>query len=362
MLLERDRAQEAWSAVRPTLDVERLERGSAALLGLLYERLQEWGSTEPFLPKLKGLYRYIWYGNQIGLRALEDALGTLRHAGVQTIAFGDAALVVAHYRRHGVRPLNQPAVLVPLRWRPEALTALQRNGWAVAGGPSGRSARVVRRGGDRRGVVVHWQLSMELEPLGGPTAERFWWAAQPAQVHGAETSVLAPTDELLRVCVDGARSSSTSRVQWLADALTILGGPRREVDWDRLAEDAIARRCSLRVRDALAYLAGALEAPVPEGTLRELRNAPTTGRERLAHRISGRGGPLLGNVPSTTAAHLVATRDARLVTSLATLPRFVRAEWGVRRRLQLPAAVVRKIAGVVADAWNSRRHHRISAS
>ena len=93
MLLDDERAEESWRALRPTIDIQRLERGSASLLRL-YERLHEWGSQDEFVPRLKGVYRFIWYGNNVGLQALADVVSTLHEGGVQTMALDDAALII----------------------------------------------------------------------------------------------------------------------------------------------------------------------------------------------------------------------------------------------------------------------------
>ena len=41
---------------------------------MLYEKLQKRGSTEEFVPRLKGVYRQVWYRNQLGLEVLHDLL------------------------------------------------------------------------------------------------------------------------------------------------------------------------------------------------------------------------------------------------------------------------------------------------
>jgi hypothetical protein len=355
-LLDQERSVQAWQLLKPTLDIQRLERGSVVLLPLLYEKLQERGSTEAFVPRLKGVYRQVWYRNQLGLDALQDVLSSLRDAGVEAIVLGEGALITRYYGRLGVRPLDRPSVLV----RPErvaaALDALAQSGWDVPPRGSGRSRQVERvLAGRRRSCAVYRSVLRELELSTDTDGARFWDAARATEVRGVQTSTLDTTHEFLWTCIAGARTGSASRVQWIADAFTILQVAGSEIDWQKLVAEAITLRSTLRLRDALFYLTDALDAPIPEAALRELEATPSTGRERFAHRIAGRGGALLGNLPPAVAGHVVATRDEGVLRAALTLPRALRHEWGLDHVGQLPAAAARRGVAAVAAA-RARRH------
>jgi hypothetical protein len=355
-LLDQERSEQAWQLLKPSLDIQRLERGSVVLLPLLYEKLQERGSTEAFVPRLKGVYRQVWYRNQLGLDVLQDVLSALGAAGVEAIVVGEGALIARYYQRLGVRPLDRPSVLVRPDRAAAALDALARSGWDASPRGSDRWREVERAGpGNRRSCAVYWRALGELELSTDLDGARFWDAASPTEVRGVQTSTLGSTHELLWACLGGARTGSTSRVQWVADALTILQVAGSDVDWEKLVAEAVALGWALRLRDALAYLAAALEAPVPQTALRELEDTPSGGRERLAQRIAGHGGTLLGNLPATVAVHVVATRDQRMLRSALTLPLALRREWGLDHVGQLPAAAARRGAAVVAAA-RARRH------
>jgi hypothetical protein len=355
-LLDQERSVQAWQLLKPSLDIQRLERGSVVLLPLLYEKLQERGSTEAFVPRLKGVYRQVWYRNQLGLDALQDLLSTLRDAGVDAIVVGEGALIARYYRRLGVRPLDRPSILVRPDRAAAALDALVRSGWDTSHRGSERWREVERaRAGKRRSCAVHWRALGELELSTDLDGVRFWDAACPTEVRGVQTSTLDTTYELLWACLGGARTGSTSRVQWIADAFTILQVAGSDVDWQKLVAEAVALGWALRLRDALTYLTAAFEAPVPEAAMRELEATPSSGRERLAQRIAGHGGTLLGNLPATVAVHLVATRDEGPLRAALTLPRALRREWGLDHVGQLPAAAARRGAAAVAAA-RARRH------
>jgi hypothetical protein len=360
-LLENEQGERAWSELNPKLDIQRLEAGSTVLLPLLYERLRDKPAADPFVPRLKGVYRYVWYRNQVAMRALLEMLALLRGAGIEAIVFGGAALVARYYRSLGVRPIDEAAVLVRPRQRQDATTVLKQAGWSIARG-SGRSQGLQpAAAGDGRMAALHWQLPVELEPAGHERwEEEVWRDADASDIQGTPTLTLHPSDELLLTCVGGARSSSTSNVQWIPDAMTILRISGSDIDWEALTDKAVRRRRMLPLLEALRYLNEALYAPIPQSVLRKLELTPVTRRERLAQRISGRGGVMLGNLTTTVGAHIVASQDESLVRTALTLPNFVRAEWGVERVSQLPVAAARRSVAAVSGARARHRTRRLA--
>jgi hypothetical protein len=357
-LLDEERSVQAWLLLKPSLDIRRLERGSVVLLPMLYEKLQERGSTEEFVPRLKGVYRQVWYRNQLGLDVLHDLLRALHDAGEESVVIDEAALIARYYGRLGVRPLGRPSVLVRRERSGAVLDALVPSGWVASTRGSWRWREVERvRAGTRGSCAVHWRPPSGLELPSDSYGDRFWDGAQATDLRGAETRTLDTTRQFLWTLVAGARASTVSRVQWVADAFTILRVAGPQVAWEQLVDEAVEVRSGLRVHDALAYLATALDAPVPNDVLRELAAAPSTRRERLAHQLAGRGGMIFGNLPATVAGHIVTTRDDGLLRSAITLPRTLRREWGLDHVGQLPAAAARRSVAVVAAARAHRQAH-----
>ncbi|HET8651950.1 MAG TPA: nucleotidyltransferase family protein [Gaiellaceae bacterium] len=360
-LLKDERGARAWSELRPRLDIQRLEAGSTVLLPLLYDRLREQDDADRFLPRLKGVYRYVWYRNQVAMKALLEMLTALRGAGIESIVFGGAALVTRYYRGLGVRPIDEAAVLVRPSLRDDAVTVLTRAGWSIAD-DSGRSRRMQPSGArDGRMAALHSRLPVEFEPAGDQVSEEeVWRHADVSDVRGTPTLTLDPSDELLLTCVGGARSGGTSNVQWIPDAMTILRVAESDIDWETLISKAVLRRRSLPLLEGLRYLTEELDAPIPGWVVKELGTTTVTRRERFAHRISGRGGRLLGNLPATVGAHVVASQDQSVLRAVLRLPDFVRAEWGVDRFSQLPAAAARRSVTALSQARAHRRSRRLA--
>jgi hypothetical protein len=282
-----DASAEAWRQLRPQLELDRLELGSFPVLPLVHRQLEQLEVDDPYMPRLAGIRRRTWAMNQLELDAVTPTLRSL-----------DGPIVVngwqfpAHYYGgdFGLRPV-------------EGLEVLERFAWEFSTP-------------DREPDLETIEITL------GETKAR----------------ALAPTDELLRVCLAGARTSVPPNILWLADALAVL---RVEIDWDRVVRHALRLRAMLRLRDALVYLRHELGAAVPEEAIRELEAHPPRRREALAHARAGR------NPRVVAPRFLQVTADRPLPAALVALPTFLRDELGLKRRSQVPIEVVRRRFGPV---------------
>jgi hypothetical protein len=86
-----------------------------------------------------------------------------------------------------------------------------------------------------------------------------------------------------------------------------------------------------------------------------LQRIPATGRDRLAYRLDGTGGGLLGELPRTVAAYVRSSDGTRPLRSALGLPGFLRVAWNVDHSWQLPLVAARKGAATLAAKANRRR-------
>jgi hypothetical protein len=360
-LLEGEPSASAWSGLRPSFDLDDPDPASQALLPLVYRQLDRLGIEDPALPKLRGIYRRTWYINQLLLDRLKGALEAVQESGVDPLVVGSWELPARYYGDLGLRAVAALHVLV----RPERVAgagrALSEAGWTGPLEPSEsflRSrhyARFERANGDA--CLVYWRLFHEFsDPERGLEAEDLWEHPIGLELGGVSARALSPTDELLNVCVSGARMTNWQSVTWVADAIAVIRAPDSAIDWERLVRQAKRLRATLRVHDAASFLRQELDAAVPVEVLDDLRETPTRRREMLAHRAAGTRLGLLGATPETLTRFLRLTADASLPRALAGLPTFLRDEWGLERRSQVPFAAARKgVAKIAERARASRR-------
>jgi hypothetical protein len=312
----------AWTAARPQIDVDRLPSELHRLIPLLAKVLTARGVDDPELPRLKGVYQFSWYRNQLLFADAATLLAVLEAAGVPTMLLRGAAMVVAYHGDAGARPMNDLDVLV----RPSQVEH--------------REAAVTLRNRQGRVVRLHWQPSRNM-PLPDVAREPMWQRSIEVTLGHTATRVPDPADYLVQACIDGARANSGSTLRWITD-VTVLLGAVPDLDWDLLASEARRHHVSLLVAEALRYLVETLDVDVPRAAIGAMAAAPTSPRERVAHRLSLTTSPRVTSAAELLGRFTRMTADLPLPRAAATAPTFLQTMLGVERRRDLPVAVARK--------------------
>jgi Uncharacterised nucleotidyltransferase len=350
---------EAWQMLRPTFDLDRVEPTLYALLPLVHRQLDREGVADPLMPRLRGIYRRTWYGNQLLLGRLADPLQAVEESGADPIVVSTWELPALHYRDFGLRRVDALRVLV----RPERLEAAARaladSGWeepprAPKSRPQAGHGAQFHKNGDQ--CFLQWRLSHEFtDPARGLEPVDVWAAAVELPLGGATARALGPADELLNVCLSGARRSNWPSVVWIADAISVLRSADSQVDWNRVVRQATRLRATLRLHEALRLLREELDAPIPDAVLEELDGVEVLHRERVAFRADCARWRLLGGPPESLTRFLRVTAHRPLGAALAELPGFLRDEWGLERRSQVPVSAARKSLSRAARLTGRRR-------
>jgi Uncharacterised nucleotidyltransferase len=356
---EGDRSANAWLRLRPSFDLDRLESSSYVLLPLLYEQLNKLGIEDQLLPKLRGICRRTWYLNQLHLDRLKPALERVGKSDVDALVVGSWEFPICYYRDLGLRAVSELNLLVRPPSVGRAARALREAGWT---GPMETSESFLRsrhcvrfEGVNGAACVLSWRLFHEfVDPARGREPEDLWEPSIVFSLGGVEARALCPTDELLNVCVSGARASSWPTITWLVDAMAVLRASDSAIDWARFVRQARRLHTTSRALDATSFLRQELGAPIPSHVLEELQETPVRRRERLAHRAAAARWPLLGVPPETLPRFLRLTAAESVSQALAHLPVFLRDEWGLERRSQVPFTAAKKALARLAARRTAR--------
>jgi len=350
---------EAWERWRSSTDIEHLDIGSHRLLPHLYRNLQDQGVKDPLMLTFKGVYRRTWYDNQLLFHAVSTLLLTFRDAGIETMVLKGAALAILHYKDCGLRPMNDFDVMVRVGQTSAAIDLMRRLGW----NPMPRSPEALTESylsivnshgfthSAGRECDLHWHLFPECCELDADND--FWDQSVPLQVHEALTRSLAPTDQLLHVCVHGAEWNPIPPLRWAADAMMIMS--TAVIDWDRLVAQARKRRLILPLRDTLDYLHQQLAAPVPSKVLQSLHNIQASRLERAEYKYKTENyeAKPLGYLPVLWFRYLRLEGSDRPLHKLLGFVKYLQRFWGADHLRQLPfyAALmgVRKIRLMVSS-------------
>jgi len=360
-----DRGFAAWAEWRDKEpDLAKVEPGSLRLLPLLYRNLGARLAGDPEAAWLKDLYRASWTANQLGLRVGRRAIEALRATGTEVLVLKGAALVGSVYGDLGARPMGDIDLAVPPPRIGEAVRALQGAGLtAIEGNPERLLAArhsLAFRDADSQEVDLHrgmlWHPGLD---------EEFWHGSIEAEVAGAPVRILNPADQLLHVCAHGAAWNPVHPVRWAADAFKTLEAAEGGFEWDRLIAMAELGRLSLPLRNALAYLATELRAPVPARVADELGAIPVSGSERRAHEA-------IAQAPSSRRStailwwfwerHRAESRNEDRRPTPAGLVRHLQSFWGLERATLVPGYAARRLLRRSVDSPPSKSRARAATT
>jgi hypothetical protein len=355
-LAPEERARAAWAQARPQLDLPSLEAGCFDVLPILYRRLRDSGEGEAALTaRLKGIYRKVWYANQLVFEQFRGPFGALGAAGIDPLAFGATALAPTVYDELGLRRVLYFEALVSPDALRDALTVLQAAGLTLETPASEVERRrpLVLTTRRKQVLALHDEVPVDVLLPGGRagSAAAFLSSARTVDLHGVRAQVPGPAESLLLACATGARGGKLIAVDWIADStmLARAGG----LDWSRVIELAAERRLSERVREALRYLRETLDVDIPDdvvaGTAR-----PLSRRERVGHRLSRRSHRVLGGLPIAAGDYvrLSDERGRRLAFGFA---RHLQRHWGLASLQQVPLRAAQKTAKTLRRAVRPRR-------
>ena len=347
-LLPGDDAVRFWEVWKSQVDFNNLDWGSYRLLPLLYRNLRAHRVQDPWLDKLKGIYRHTWLKNQLLFREMLYLLQAFHQAGIQTMILKGVPLIVLYLKDYGLRPMNDFDVLIRSKDLNQAAGLLAEWKWKPKFRAPHAWGFITTKGNE---FDLHWHVLAECCEVDAD--DDFWEAAIPMQIAGFETRALNATDQLLHVCIHGVAWNAIAPIRWIADAIEILNAS--EIDWTRLVSQAQQRHLTLSLSASLGYLHRLFDAPIPEKVLKEVSALPVSRVERLDYEAKT-------SVPNERGAFLAAWayyREYRRSVEgktwaykLVAFPGFLRTLWGLDHDWQVPVFAA---VGAAKRIWKTLR-------
>lgn len=288
-LLQGQPALDAWEQWVQTVDIDQLDGGSYRLLPLLYRSMQKHHVEHPHMKRLKGVYRQVWYKNQMLFHGMTKLLRALHERGIRTMVLKGTAMTALYYGEYGLRGMDDFDILVPVTQARTAINNLHALRWYE----HFRFPEPLRddyfsvlhshtyADTSKRQFDLHWHVFPECcEPTDD---DDLWEAAIPVVIDGVETLALCPADQVLHICTHGVRWNGVPPLRWIADLAVLLNNT--PVDWERVLRQARNRQMMVLMREALTYVHELLGVPVPPEVLHELRTAAVSPLEHKEYEL-----------------------------------------------------------------------------
>lgn len=278
-----DQAIAAWRSWRDHIDLDTVDAASFRLLPLAYRSMMSLGQDGGLVMQLKGIYRHSWCKNQVQYQQSQEVLASFNKAGLPTIVLKGAALSERFYQDDGIPFMNGVDLMVRESDFERAAGLLLELGWK----PEPYSYHTMldyHRRGFKHGCCfkkgnVALDLHCQLIRFVRGTEQAIWLSSIEGSWQGSPVHYLNDTYQFFHTCVDGVRWSY-DYLSWVPDALTILRCRAQEIDWDILLGLAQDTRMIPYLRNALAYLVSAFQAPIPDDVMRKLGDLPVSWVEK----------------------------------------------------------------------------------
>jgi hypothetical protein len=334
-LLKDSAAVDAWKDWRSHVDIDdidQLDPGSYRLLPLLYHNLQSLQVQDPIMMKLKGVYRLTWYKNQMLFHTIAGLLRAFQNAGIETMVLKGAALTFLCYKDYGLRPMNDFDVLVHTDQAMPAIRLLQKLGWKPKDfEPHERYISVSYSHGfeDKSGrqFDLHWHVLSQCREAHAD--DDLWEKAVLTKFHDVPTNVLNPTDQLLHICVHGARWNEIPPFRWVADAIMIINSAHKEIDWNRLTVQAEKQHLILPLLDTLQYLRDTFEAPIAPEIIKNLQAVRVPRIERMEYKIIVSPPTKWTAILDLWCLHSRSTGNTNILGKIVRFPIFLQNIWRI---------------------------------
>ena len=342
-LMPEEQVVHAWLEWRTRVRAGGLDGHRGTLLPLLYHNLPRDGRN--LVPQERERLREARMAtagtNLVLFSRARPVLQALTGAGFQALLLKGSALATLYYPDQGLRPMADIDLLIRTRQVEEAIAWLQQRGWQPRPRTWERFNATYRQvvpshefTKDRCAIDLHWHVLPEgCRP---DDDEEFWDAAVPLSFLGVPVLALQPADQLLNVCVHGARRASAAPLRWLADVAMIVRHAQPAIDWERLVIQARQRRLTLPVLDALSYVREHLDVPVPESALTALSGIPTSRIERMEYRYKRKSHfeKPMGYLPILWFDYMRWANAPRFPCNVFGFVRYILRFWGAEDNVQ----------------------------
>lgn len=296
-LLENPLAVDCWREYLNLVEFDDTDFGSSRLLPLVYRNLHNLGYDDPYMGRMKGIYRRTWAENQKNFQHIPGLITAFRAAGIPLLLLKGSALLLLCYRDFGLRAMGDFDLAVPAPKILEAVSLLEKKHWRVCLEFPKLQIELHHalhfQNPRQEDLDLHWHILVHRceDAYDRP----FWEGAQPLEYKGETLLSPQPADHLIHTCLHGAAWSPLAPIRWVADACYLIR--RCEIDWDRILEMGSLLGMVPALQVTMPYLKERFSAAIPEDFLSRLAAIEAPVWQRREFEILSRPIGFFGMLP-----------------------------------------------------------------
>ena len=362
-LLKGEDAIAAWHQWKTNVDFDSIDAGSHRLLPLVYRNLSNHGvQSDPLLVKMKEIYKRTWFKNTLLFNQILPILHSLQAAGIDLLLLKGSALTIEYYKDYGLRPMADFDILIRLADVPKTINLLKQLGWSSEPIKLPQGLSVVHsldfKDKSGKSIDLHWHVLAE--GLTENADDDFWNNAILTKFKDLSIFTLNPTDNLLHVCVHGARWNPVPPIRWVSDAMIIINSCQDTINWEYLLIQAQKRRLVLPLKNTLNLLHDLLNAPVPLSILQRLETSCVSAVEKQEYHVMTRKKlPVFGSLIVRYLQYLRSIDSKKISFNILGFLKHLSAVWSVDNLGQFGLILIGKfIRRIGIDIFSSQPHRK----
>ncbi len=323
------------------IDLDKVDAGSYRLVPMLYKKLvklEDFDINNESMGRLKGIYKYYFYNNNLIIHRLFKTFKTLHDAGIRIMLLKGIALILGgYYEDCGLRPIHDADIFVGEDKVDETIKLLAKNGWKRYSKYSYyHSVELIKK--EEYILDLHWYLLSQC--CWNEIDSDLWEYTDVINYKDIPLYILSPADQILHNCAHGVKESKIPSFRWIIDVIIIIDSHKNSIDWNRLISESKRRLLALTMFYSLQYIESIANGRVPGWVLSELHKVPVKRSEKILFNANLGKSMMLR---SYWVLHLNNNIDKSLFKNLLIFPQFIKALYGLRNYFVIPGFLISKV-------------------
>ncbi len=339
---EGEEAKLAWHEYLNRVSFDSTDYASTRLLPLVYKNFYKMGYEDPYLGRMKGIYRLTWAENKKKFQKLPGVFSALAQQGVPALLLKGAALTLLSYHDFGLRGMGDLDILVPVSRLQAARKVLTDLGWKPLLPGENLSVELHHaehfQSEDGEDLDLHWHVLVQR--CQARYDEPFWNRTQRLNYQGQEIMTLDPADHLLHACLHGALWAPSSSFRWVMDGLFLI--KNCSIDWERILEMANFLGVIPTLQVTLTYLSKRFCAAIPGEVLDRLSSMESPSWQYRELKILSRPQGFFGILPVLWNRYAQEFKNSSKSQVGGSFPTYLKKYYGVGNYPDLGRFLLRK--------------------
>jgi hypothetical protein len=327
------------------INFDEIEGGSYRLIPLLYKRLSTKYDDFEYKNRMKGIYRYFLYKNNLIIHKTRNVLETLNSNGISFVILKGASLLSSYYEDRALRPMSDLDILIHKEDVFKAVKIISDLGWQAKEDKDidlNINSRNALNFENEEGfeVDIHWHVIYQCCWDG---AERSYWInTEDAKLLDMKIKILNPTMLLLHTCAHGMRWNEMSAIRWVTDAVMIIEKRGTDIDWQLLYNEAEEKNLIYTIKRGMKILKEDFNAPIPDEFMELINSIKVSSQEKKLYEELINP-TKYSYIKTRWYIYSLGTLDKNFIGKLLGLPSYLQKIWNLNSKSQVFKMLLNKI-------------------